>query len=359
MKKDDTILKLQASKFLKGGKEAVFCGLILRLTRNLAPYGFAQEVAKRQKDLCEVLESFFKKALPQASFYKVEELSNLEKDFWKTCPEIDFNVFQKAHAVLGYEASVPMVICLNGDNHIEIQVFADNFVGSKLWKILKNLDDAMGTNFPIAFDNEIGFLCRDIHETGTGLKVTSLLHLPALTFTDKIQKYTRALTEMGMQLKKLHGNDASDCLYSLSNFEGFSNSEVKFIERNKTMMCRLVEKEKMARSFLQKNNSRDLYDNIGRAFSVLRNSYQLSLNEARSLISLLLLGLDLQMFPQKYRPVLFSLMQAIQKGNLSYIFGEKFISKEEDVLRSELLRDQLRRFPEPTFPEAIKEGMYV
>ena len=58
---------------------------------------------------------------------------------------------------------------------------------------------------PIAFSEEFGFLTACPTNTGTGLRISVMLHLPGLVWADEIEKATHAAQKTNMAVRGLYG----------------------------------------------------------------------------------------------------------------------------------------------------------
>ena len=115
------------------------------------------------------------------------------------------------------------------------------------------------------------------------------------------------------------------------------------------MLQSIIEHELNARQKLLEADSRKLFDKIGRAYGILQNSHVLNSAEAMNLLSLLRLGIDLQIFPETCRPVIDRLFIEAQPGHIQHAVNHDLEAGERDSTRASRLREEFARFPIPTF----------
>jgi protein arginine kinase len=88
-------------------------------------------------------------------------------------------------------------------------------------------------------------------------------------------------------------------------------------------------------------------DKIGRAHGILRGSYVMSSSEAMNLLSLIRLGVDLEMFPQEERGLVDRLLIESQPGHIQYAAKNKVDAVQRDALRATHLRQEFAKLPDP------------
>jgi protein arginine kinase len=66
-----------------------------------------------------------------------------------------------------------------------------------------------------------------------------------------------------------------------------------------------------------------------------------------NLLSMLRLGVDLNVLPEEYRSTIDELFIRTQPAHLQKDFERKLTTEERDGLRADLMRDRLKSIPEP------------
>ncbi len=119
-----------------------------------------------------------------------------------------------------------------------------------------------------------------------------MLHLPALTATNKIQRFHNNLTRFGFTLRGIYGEGSEPLgsVYQLSNQVTLGFEESVIINNLTELKNRLIEEERMARQHLL---TLDTKDAVNRSLGILQHAYKLSLKEASMHLSNVKLGIDL------------------------------------------------------------------
>jgi len=81
---------------------------------------------------------------------------------------------------------------VNEEDHMRIQVMRSGLDLDGAWKQIDRLDDLLDTNLCYAFHESHGYLTACPTNVGTGMRVSVMLHLPALVLTGQIEKYSVA-----------------------------------------------------------------------------------------------------------------------------------------------------------------------
>nr|WP_250130301.1 hypothetical protein [Jeotgalicoccus sp. WY2] len=143
-----------------------------------------------------------------------------------------------------------------------------------------------------AFDEQYGYLTACPTNIGTGMRASVMLHLPALTATNKIQRFHNNLTRFGFTLRGIYGEGSEPLgsVYQLSNQVTLGFEESVIINNLTELKNRLIEEERMARQHLL---TLDTKDAVNRSLGILQHAYKLSLKEASMHLSNVKLGIDL------------------------------------------------------------------
>jgi len=112
-------------------------------------------------------------------------------------------------------------------------------------------------------------------------------------------------------------------------------------------MLQIIEHEENARITLLEKKPRVAYDQVGRAFGILTNAHTVSSKEALNLLSLLRMGIDLELFPAATRGVVDELFIISQPAHIQKAAERKLTAEERDVYRAELIRERLKNVSKP------------
>ena len=326
----------------------------LRLARNINPFPFPNRAKVAQRcDILSNIEAALKDIpyLKRGFFYKMGELTSLEKKVLVERHWIsrELSELKEGSAVFISSDQVCSVM-VNEEDHLRIQFIKNGFNLNALWKTVNQFDDLLETSMPYAFSKEFGYLTACPSNLGTGLRASVMMHLPALSISDNMDKVIRASNQLGLAVRGLfgEGSDANGHIYQISNQQTLGESEETILDRLGGVLKNIIEHELNARMQYIEVNKAKLVDQISRAHALLSNANLISSDEAMNHLSLIRLAVDLNFLPEEFRSLVDYLFIEIQPGHIQ--FPDKAISIElRDIKRAELLRNNFRKLPPLNF----------
>ncbi|MFA4985331.1 MAG: hypothetical protein WC712_01985 [Candidatus Brocadiia bacterium] len=234
---------------------------------------------------------------------------------------------------------------INASDHLLVSVTSPGFQTEEVWHEIGQLDDSLGTSVEFAFDEEFGFLTSSAREVGTGLKACAILHLPALSVTNEIERALRATKEIGYTLDGAFGAErAVGHIYRIINDRTLGMSEADIITGIGKAVAALESYERKARESLSHPERRTrAEDRIMRAVGSLERARLLPLVECMDSLSLLRLGATLELLPKKAGALLFSHIFGIQNAHIQLSAGREMDEAERDMIRAEAMKKALSK----------------
>jgi protein arginine kinase len=337
------------SEWLKGtGPHAdVIISSRIRLARNLEKFPFPHWAGPEKSALAlEAIEAALKKnnLLKQASVFHLAEMDAVDKQFLVERHLMSLEHAQKAdHKALALEPEEIISIMLNEEDHLRVQVMQSGFNLFEAWNIINALDDALSKELDFAFLPQLGYLTACPTNTGTGMRGSVMLHLPALVMTRQIDRVLAAIAKLSFTTRGFfgEGTQASGNLFQVSNQVSLGHSEEETIENINGVIRQIVEQENQSREALLSKGRPALEDRVNRSLGVLKSARIISSQETIELLSMVRLGVDLGMLKDINRARLNELFIITQPAHLQKIEGKKLSHDERDLKRAELIRDRL------------------
>ena len=210
-----------------------------------------------------------------------------------------------------------------------------------------------------AFNPTLGYLTACPTNLGTGIRVSAMLHLPGLVLAEQINQIIQAVNKLGLAVRGLHGEgtEALGNVFQVSNQMTLGENEADIVERLNKVLSQLIEHEENARAMLLDKKPKVVFNHIGRAYGILANAHSISSKETMNLLSLMRLGVDLNMFPEVNRALIDELFIITQPAHLQKQFSEKLGAEERDILRADMLRQRLRHVHRPSIEQARDAGL--
>ena len=343
-------LLTQSSEWLRGtGKDShIVISSRIRLARNLSDFSFPQWADKKERKevLSLVKDALFKiKYLKNGLFLEMDGLSALDKQFLleRHLVSREQTKGRDCKAVVISEREV-ISIMLNEEDHLRIQVFQSGFNLSDAWRLINELDKQLEQRLNYAFSPQWGYLTACPTNVGTGMRASLMLHLPALVMSKQIKDVLQTISKLGIVARGLYGEgtEASGNFFQFSNQRTLGRNEEDIIDNLERVVRQIVNYEQERRKSLLKQSREILYNQIWRAYGILKNSYFISSGETMSLLSMVRLGTDLNILRDVQLRKINELFLLTQPAHLQKIEGKKLNAYERDVKRAELIRERLR-----------------
>ncbi len=184
-------------------------------------------------------------------------------------------------------------VMVNEEDHLRIQVFRSGLGLNEAMTQLLAIEDKLEERMDFAFHSRYGYLTACPTNVGTGLRVSVMLHLPALKMTGQIEKAFRAAKDMRLEVRGLHGegSEAMGDFFQLSNQVTLGVAEQEIVDEfGGELVPRFIEYERAARSALLGKRPASLADRIQRSLAIMRSARLMGSQEAAYLLSLVRLG---------------------------------------------------------------------
>jgi protein arginine kinase len=320
----------------------------IRLARNVAGFPFlpkADSVQRRE------IHRLLREGIDHA--HVADDLTFIDLE---GVDEIDRQVLVERHLIsrqlaegegsravaFGKEETVSLMI--NEEDHLRMQVLRSGLQMDECWAVISRIDNAIEHHIDFAFHARFGYLTACPTNVGTGIRVSAMLHLPALKLTGEMERAFRAAKDMHLAIRGLHGegSEATGDLYQISNQTTLGKSEEEIISEFKHLIIpKLVEYEKKARQSLQRERSTALDDKVWRAYGLLTQARTVSTEEALALLSHVRMGVSLGRIDSLKLETLNDLFLMIQPAHLQKLAGKKLGGEERSVARADLIRQRL------------------
>ena len=338
------------SEWLKGtgpNSEVVISSRI-RLARNLDKFAFPHWADKKQgADVFKAIEEAISKNdyLKTTFMFKLTDLDSVDKQFL-----IERHLMSHEHAKISNSKAIVVdeeeivAIMINEEDHIRCQVMQSGFNLFEAWNIINRIDDSLSKELTFAFLPDWGYLTACPTNTGTGMRGSVMLHLPALVMTRQINRVLNAIAKLSFTTRGLYGEgtQATGNFFQISNQVSLGHSEDEIIENINALIRQIIEQENQAREVLLSQNRQMLEDRISRSFGILKSAHIISSQETTELLSMVRLGCDLGMFKDIDRRTINELFIITQPAHLQKIENKKLSSQERDIKRAELIRSRLK-----------------
>ena len=319
----------------------------IRLARNLADFPFMSRTSPA--DRAEIERTVRERLSPVGdslglTYLEVHRLDPLDRQFLVERQLISRELADaegaRGVAISGNEQASLMV---NEEDHLRIQVMHSGLDLPAAWEQISGLDEQLGGRLTFAFNERLGFLTACPTNVGTGMRVSVMLHLPALVMTRQIDKLFRSLQKISLAVRGLYGegSQAMGDFYQISNQITLGRSESELVGQVGDVVPSIIEYERKAREFLVRESKQNLHDRVSRAYGILRTAQTITSEETMHLLSSVRMGINLGLIEDLAIPKLNELFIYTQPAHLQKLTGSELDSADRNIERARFLRRRL------------------
>jgi len=321
----------------------------IRLARNLAEYPFIRRCTDSDR---QAIEKAFKDAISAVTDWdnllqvEVAELPTVDRQLLVERQLISRELSEANGARCVYiDPQETFSLMINEEDHLRMQVMHSGLDMESAWDQINRMDDLLAERVNYAFHERMGYLTACPTNVGTGMRVSVMLHLPALVITQQIEKVFRSLQKMGLAVRGLYGegSQAMGDFYQISNQITLGRSELDLVKQVGEVIPVIIDYERQARAFLVKESRKDLHDRVSRAYGILCTAQTISSEETLHLLSSVRMGVYLGLIQDLEIPTINKLFIHTQPAHLQKLRGAELPSADRNVERAMYLQTHLRK----------------
>jgi protein arginine kinase len=319
-----------------------------RLARNLQGFHFAPRLDEAEaRELYEFVVGRLKQpGLPEAlSILDLAPVDELERTVLVERHLISRELAAtKRPTGVAVDTDESVAIMINEEDHLRVQVFASGLAPEAVWRRAERLDDALVQRLPMAWSEEFGFLTSCPTNTGTGLRLSVMLHLPGLVWSEHIDKATNVAQKIHLAVRGLYGEGsrALGDFYQVSNQVTLGRDENEIQSDVLRAVGSMVQWEREVRTALLRGAARiRTLDRVQRALGTLERAQILTSEEALGCLSALRFGIQERLLEGFTIAAVNRALLLSQPGHLQRHTRELLKPEERDQRRAQLLREVL------------------
>lgn len=236
-------------------------------------------------------------------------------------------------------------ILINEEDHIRIQVMDSGYSLKKAYSRAEAISVALEKALPIAYSDKYGFLTACPTNTGTGLRASVMVHLPALTGSGRMKSLSDGLAQAGFAVRGYLGehSQADGNVYQLSNQITLGISETDILAGFERMVREVLDLERKLRKEIYENNPMKITDKVYRSYGELLYARMMTDTEAMKRISDLRLGIALGVFGEHDEEKMAQLSAAIGSASIQKESGEVLSPRQQEINRADKIRTLLEK----------------
>ncbi|WP_153555969.1 protein arginine kinase [Roseimaritima sediminicola] len=319
----------------------------IRLARNLSDYPFIRRCSEEDRLAIERTVAARLNKLEEwndVRYINVGGLSEVDRQFLVERQLISRELSETEGArAVAIDPSEQFSVMINEEDHLRLQVMHSGLDLTKAWEQINHLDDLIEGAITYAYHPKYGYLTACPTNVGTGLRVSVMMHLPALVITRQIDKVFRSLQKISVTVRGLYGEGSqfTGDFYQVSNQITLGKSETELVEQVGEVVPVLIDYERRARQFLVDQSEQDLHDDVSRALGILCTAKKISSEETMHYLSKVRMGVNLGLIESVAVKKINELFIHTQPAHLQKLHGRLLGSSDRNVQRANYLQRHL------------------
>ncbi len=311
----------------------------IRLARNIRGEKFPNNMISQEKKA--VLDEIKSKL---GDRYNVLELANIDDITKKSLVEnhsISKELLTEQDSGIIHDDKNGIVIMLNEEDHFRIQAFKNGFDVESTYQNIKESDEYISNKIDYAYNDDYGYITACPTCIGTGMRVSVMLHLPALEKIHALDRIFSDVSNLGIAVRGMYGENSNSegAIYQISNNKTIGITEDEIIDRIKQVTNYIVKQERKARELL--DTKLEIKDDIMRSYGIVKYAELISKKEAMRVLSNIYLGINLGYITDISIEKVQHLMENIGINTLRKNMKENFAREDENMKRAEYIKQNI------------------
>jgi protein arginine kinase len=324
-----------------GNNSDIVLSTRVRLARNIKGIPFPNKISKEQaQSVIDMVDDALN--MLSINFKKIETDKISEKELSKLIEaryvSPDMRKIKIPGAVFISEDET-ISIMVNEEDHIRLQGIFAGEQTTQAYESLEKIDDYLADRLNYAVSEKYGYLTSCLTNVGTGMRVSYMMHLPAVVETGMAEKLFSTIGKLGVTVRGLYGEGTKPTgnIFQISNQITLGRSEGELMENVCNIVNQIIEKEFELRGKLADKKGIIIEDGVMRSVGILKNARLMQSKELMTLLSNVRLG------------VASGYIKDITSADINTLMVETtpaFLDggdMERDVARAKIIREKLMK----------------
>ena len=324
----------------EGPEEDVVISSRIRLARNFKDIPFPARADKKQQ---EKVISIVKEALPNENCVPMKDLPILEKEYLVETHTISSDLAKSKKNSCLFTNDEKASVMVNEEDHLRIQSIFSGLRLKEAYEDCLRIERNKTLRENYAFTNELGYLTACPTNTGTGLRASAMVHVPALVMSGRINGILDSCSQLGIAVRGIYGENSGSGadMIQISNQVTLGFTEEEIIASVENIIGQIAVLERQERQELLEKGGIKFRDKIYRALGVLKNTRCIDTEEALKLLSLVKMGIDLGVLKGAGVADIVTILTNVQPACLQKIEGRILTPDERDETRATYIRENI------------------
>ncbi|MEE1199892.1 MAG: protein arginine kinase [Christensenellales bacterium] len=336
------------TEYIQAPEQDVVISSRVRLSRNYDDLPFSPKLTKEYAE--EVIQRTSETVFSgeNGSVFTLLRMNEMEQDARSRLVEhhlISYDLLKYCSRSAAMVSSAGTVsVMINEEDHVRFQGLLPGLQLERVAEMALNLDETVNEKHTFAFDSQWGFLTSCPANTGTGMRASVILHLPALSSGGQMGAVMQAVAKLGLTIRGLYGegNEAKGHLYQLSNQATLGRSEEDVVRSLAAATDQIVGHERTMRETAEKKDMLQLQDTLMRSWGELMYARLMTTKEFMRRYSDIRYAASMG-YLHAPLPGLDLLMMDVQPGSLGVRAGKLIGERESEILRAKVVLEELRK----------------
>lgn len=320
----------------------------VRLARNLEGYPFPSHLKdeKQAKEIIRHVSSGLSR-LDEFKLYYMDQMSEAQAQALKENHLISpalINNKKFSAVLLNREENVSIMI--NEEDHLREQCIVKGLDLNLAYDTMSEIDNRISQSMKFAFDEQLGFLTACPTNLGTGLRVSVMFFLPALTINGVMPKILRSVSRLGLTVRGIYGegSEAEGYMYQISNEVTLGVSEEEILTQVDEVVKKVCQLEEAERERLKIGPAAlDIRDACMRSLGILTNCAKLTTEELIKFTAQVKLGASLGYINLSDVSEIDELVVKMRPSNINAAADRTLTPVERDIYRAQFTAKYLKK----------------
>lgn len=329
-------------------KEARNFGPVLstrvRFARNLENTPFPQRLTGESREMVfrQVKEAFEEKEILAVPF---DDLDAVVKEAYVQTHLASTQLVKSGKGsglILSKNGDVAVMV--NEEDHLRLQVIEPGKEIRNTFETAKNWAEFGEKKLSFAFREGLGYLTSCPTNLGAALRVSVMIHLPALTAVGGIAPLTRSLNDAGFTVRGLFGEGSRESggIYQISNQMSREKLPEEIVSSFEKVIAQVEEREEKARVALLNRDRLEVEDRVSRALGAMKYAKKMDYSEFITLYSQVRFGKEAGLEEVAQVRGLDRLLIELMPAPMVLRDRTLVDERARDARRSEILRERMK-----------------
>jgi len=329
----------------RGFQDDIVLSTRIRLARNLKGIPFPNQMSSQDGEkVISLVSEALSKLNYKFNLIRLSQISEIEQqkllEEHLISPQMLKNTQNKA-VFISEDESVSILV--NEEDHIRLQCIYSGAESNKAYDLISKIDDFLSKNVQYAFHRKYGHLTACPTNVGTGMRLSFMLHLPALCMTRLADNLFATVGKVGVTVRGMYGEGtkSSGNIFQISNQITLGKSESELAQNITDVVNQIIAKERELRRRIIQDKGIAIEDRIMRSYGIMRYAKKISTEELTGILSNVRFGISLGIIKDINVGLINEIMVVTRPAHIAETGAVN--SFERDVKRAELIKNILKK----------------